>query len=860
MNKLDLQPLSGIDVQFNPAVGLIGQGLKYTQTDVAQSIADSGLPQVLQRWYKHLDEQRDTGFRRGQLARESGRAILDSDVPAAQRSGYLAGFEYQTAQQGIQGELARHAKEYREATLRGASDEERTRIYQDAINRIGQGIDEAELSEPYKQQLRKLSLDNLDVMFKAQVEADKVATERKYDEITAGNAVSLKSALTASASAQDPAAASNALYNAFQTQLAAEYIIGNDKHARKVASQRMGHVINTLLQNFDPQDAGQVAARNMLLSTAPSALHSVLDIEEYSKLQDLLYKADNNIRDFNGVQAALQVEQFRRDILGGQFKTTEELQGLIDSTLQAARSGKLSPSDALQRVRNIGDLQELQKRQQAEGKSSLAEMQELTAMTAVQAEALYGSTEKWEKAIVQQALQQFQGDTVKAGWQVFEVGRMNHKDDLTLKGIDMFSRSIQYSLNNHDPESFKNAAGNADAEAAFAVWRQAWSNTVDNRRWDLQDQLSKALGKNSSIAVQVLQENPQASLADIISTVQQWKSVGGFEKQSSIVKAADAMTAEQFLPNRRWTNWDTFGSSPHSLNPFKGVHLFRENTETKQVAELTLSAAKTVLQRKAGQMTLNNQVASNADGAYALLVQSGNVLQNSIGAVVLDDKVKAKLTALTGMQNADTLLADIIKDYQVKLGQGNPEAVFLDGMWNSDKLRFIKFEGTNQVQTFVPYSEFQRAFLDKQEKLAKQPKRNTSTGVLGLNISSAVKELKAMQTKPAAPKAVVPRIPVKAATPQRMQHALSGGATRGVGKQSITQNGVPTGLQSLATGKQTRIRVLQEEIANWRKAIGMAEKGLQANGKPLGNISKAEAIKELNSFIAANEAAIKRER
>lgn len=848
-DELNLQPIVGLNASFNPVTRNLHETVQYKPIDTARALQSSGLEDAVEKWRKALEERNKQNILRGRLDAEAG---VRREVSKQDLQGYRVGYEFQLVQQGMQAELAQHAKDYQAATLAGADEATRRGIYQRAVDRIGQGITESELPEPYKQHMRKLALDNLDVMFKAQKQADKVYAERKYDEITAGNAVSLRHALTAAAGAGDANAAATALRNAFQTQIAAEYTIGNDKSARKEASQRTIHVLNSLLQNFDPQDPQQVAARNLMLRTAPAALEGVLDVQEYGKLQDLIHKADNNIRDFNGVQAGMQVEQFRRDILAGQFKSTQELQGLIDSTVAAARAGQLSPADALQRVRDIGNLQELQKRQQQEGKSPLEEIQRLNSMTAVQAEFEFGSTEKWEKAVVQAALGQHNGDLVKAGWQVFEVARANQKDDLTRKGIDMFSRAIQYSLNNHDPKTFAEASGNATAESAFAVWKQAWQNTLENQRWDLQDQLSNALGKNGAVAIQVLAQNPNATLADVIASVHQWKSVSGFDRQKHITEAADALTADQFLPARRWTNYDTVGTSKHSWNPFYGIHLKRSNPDTDSIAQMYRSNANAVLRSKAGSYVLQNQTASNADGAVALLTGSGNIVTNSIGSIVLSDAVRDKLTAV-GETKGITQVAEILKHYQVKFGEGEPQNVFVDGMWNSDKLRFVVVKDGQQTQRFVSYDEVGREFLKQQDSLRQKAQRSFTGGTpygVPLNLTGAVKELKAMQTK-AVPKAVPQAVPKPASpprsTPQGLQRHLTGARaaqTAQVAPQAQTASAPSLNAKS---AQRSAKQILQDEIATEKRALENARKGLDPQGKPLkGNAAAIIKDRELN--------------
>lgn len=697
MAKLNLQvpEIAGLQASFNPATGSVADALQIRSSFSSDDVKNSGVLSILQKLQAQQAATEQSMLERGRLDAEAG-IDRSTTLQPWELQGYRIGQQYQKGLQGLQVQLQLHSKQYMQRTLEGADDTEKLGIYQSAVAGMQQRVQELDLPDIYKQQLRKEALDNLGVLIKAQANAEKVHTERQYNQGTVTVAASLRNALQAAASAQDPAAASTAIRNAFNSQVALAFSVGNNKEANKEASGRIVQVLDTLIQNFDPQDPQQVAARNLLLQTAGTALSDVLDAPDISKLQDLLHKADERIRDFNGVQAAMNIEQMRRDILGGKWQSPEQLQAQIDATIAAARAGQLSPSDALQRVRSIGDLQELQMRQQSAGASNADDTAALAGMTLAEALAKFGSESKWVTANVKDAIARSNGDTVAAGAILFEQGRINRSADMTSKGIELFTKDISYTLNNFDPEAFEKATGNVTSSKAFDVWKRSFYEATEQGRSDLQEQLTKALGANSAAVVQILQQNPAADLATVIRGVQQWKQVGGFERQKQIHDAAEKLTAEQFLPERRYTNALTIGTSPHSWNPLAGVHWSRSNPDTNMVAQLYLANARSILRKKAGSMAMQNVMATGSESALAALQGSGNVLSNEVGAFVLADAVKQKLLN-TGMQKGDTAVAKLIQDYQVQFGQGKPQNVFVDGAWDSDKLRFVIFEDGKQI-------------------------------------------------------------------------------------------------------------------------------------------------------------------
>lgn len=822
--KIDLQPIvgsDGVQVQAQAAQQGGNTNIYYNQS-LKQSL---GVVDTFLK--KRRQEQLKSAIGRGRLAQEAGTA--DSEYQSMQKQGAskheLSGFDigknFQLGIQGGQQSLTAFSQKYQQAIRNGASDVERQQLYQDAVNTLGTGITELPLPAEYKQTLRKQALENLDLFVRVQQQADKQYAQEQYDQTRAQSAYALRSTLVGAAGIGDVQAARTGIKSIYESMLAAAHAAGHFEDARSRASAATKDAVLGLLQNFDVTDARQVQARNLLLQVGEDTLGQFLEGDDFNALQTGFSKAHEQIRDYNGLQMQFQYEGIEQRIVSGEAIPKAELQGMVNQVASAVESGKLGLSDGKRLLNQITGMAAKQWQVQAQIARDAAaanadganSVQDMLGMSLAEALAR-GKETGWVNAQKQAAVLQAQGNLTQAGLQLLGVANINRSDKLAEEAAQMASRDFVYFLGNVSTQDYQNATGSDVAEAGFKQWFQMYRQADPA----IQDAYLRGLGaENAALVQDALKAFPQATLGDVMRYKEQWKRLGGAERQKRITGVVTGSQKEwkDAFPTMR--NSGLFGGS---------LNLYRDAYE-EYAQDYSIEAARQVLQQSATQAVLDGASISSPEAAMAYLRSKGNIIQTPNQTIVLSDSNRQRLRQAIGVSGDSTLASEVMQKYLeiiAKKYNTEPTAVVPDATWDDAKrMRWLVFnkDGSSSV-LFENYSDVAKV---AKNLMAAKPKA-TPAASKGWSIRNpmglTLPNLDKLQA------ASAPRAVSVAPAPQQIQRAVRQASQRGAAKRLV--QGAPTAKAPAqqapaqepkkdTSRRSTRIQILQEELANEQRAL-----------------------------------------
>lgn len=827
--RIDLQPIIGSDgVQVQAQAAQQGGN---TNVYYNQSLKHS-LGAVDTFLKKRKQEQLQSAIARGRLAQEAGKAdaeyqsMQEQSASKHELAGFDIGKNFQLGIQGGQQSLTAFSQKYQQAIRNGASGLERQQLYQDAVNTIGAGITELPLPEEYKQTLRKQALENLDLFVKVQQQADKQYAQEQYDQTRAQSAYALRSTLVGAAGIGDVQAARTGIKSIYENMLAAAHAAGHFEDARSRASAATKDAVLGLLQNFDVTDTRQVQARNLLLQVGEETLGQFLEGDDFNALQTGFSKAHEQIRDYNGLQMQFQYEGIEQRIVSGEAIPKAELQSMVNQVASAVESGKLGLSDGKRLLNQITGMAAKQWQVQAQIARDAAaanadganSVQDMLGMSLAEALAR-GKETGWVNAQKQAAVLQAQGNLTQAGLQLLGVANINRSDKLAEEAAQMASRDFVYFLGNVSIQDYQNATGSDGAEAGFKQWFQMYQQADPA----IQDAYLRGLGaENAALVQDALKAFPQATLGDVMRYKEQWKRLGGAERQKRITGVVTGSQKEwkDAFPTTR--NSGLFGGS---LNLYKDAY-------EDYAQDYSIEAARQVLQQSATQAVLDGASISSPEAAMAYLRSKGNIIQTPNQTIVLSDSNRQRLRQAIGVSGDSTLASEVMQKYLeiiAKKYNTEPTAVVPDATWDDAKrMRWLVFnkDGSSSV-LFENYSDIAKV---AKNLMAAKPKATPAASKgwsirnpMGLTLPNLDKLQAASTTRIAsAPQQTQQTQHIQRTVRLVNQRATAKRLIQGPQQASTKAPVIAAPIQEPkrdTSRRSTRIQILQEELANEQRAL-----------------------------------------
>lgn len=828
--QIDLQPILGSDgVQERTPSLQVGS--------VNKQFDSPALQQSLQRVREYLqkrDEQKlRSAIERGQLAQEAGKAldVRNEITDETELAGFDIGRNFQIGIQGIHQTLEGFSQEYTAALRNGATNTDRHKLYQNAINDIGIGITDLVLPDAYKQQLRKQALEQLDLFVKVRSQADKGYAQEQYDKTRAQAGHALSISLIGAAAIKDTKAAQTAIQSVYETMYAAAYAAGHLEDARKRASESTRDAIIGLVQHFDVTDQQQVQARNLLLQVGEGTLRQYLESDDYNAVQSEFSKATTAIRDYEGLQLNLEMSDWEQRVSSGEAIPRSEYDGKVQAAIKHYRDGKLNMSDLEQYINKVTNLYERQQNMvaQAARDAAAAErdgtnvVQELTGMSLAEADTR-GKGTQWQKAWKQQAMLMAQGNPTQAGFILLGVANQNRSPELAREAAQMASREFVYFIENTDPQQFNNSSNN---KAAFDGFQQ-WFGLYKQADPAVRDSYLQGLGSdNAALVTEVLKQNPNATLAEVIQFKQQWKKYGGTERQRLVSKAVDGDWTKPLTPT-----W--------SLGFTGQFNLYTDKYE-KRAADFNAGIAKQIYQSLTTDIVTQGVAVSSPEGAIAYMRGQGLILETGNQSLVFNKQNRQRLRQAVGITEDSQLASEVMQNYLEKVAKKfdtEASAVVVDGTWDdANRLRFLVFQkdGTHKVM-FENWSDIKATAKQMTAERQEQQEQQvySTPPITGVAWGKQLKDLKAVQARQQAQQAQQAKY-----TKANLQAAAARAAKV---KQNMQQKAapiVPAPTASTKTSNSTnsppagsrsgRIAILETEIRNEKAALAAAkQKGNKA--------------------------------
>lgn len=819
--QIDLQPILGSDgVQERTPSLQVGS--------VNKQFDSPALQQSLQRVREYLQKRQDqklhSAIERGQLAQEAGTAleVRNEITDETELAGFDIGRNFQIGIQGMHQTLEGFSQEYTAALRNGATNTDRQKLYQNAINDIGTGITDLVLPDAYKQQLRKQALEQLDLFVKVRSQADKGYAQEQYDKTRAQAGHALSTSLIDAAAIKDTKAAQTAIQSVYETMYAAAHAAGHLEDARKRASESTKDAIIGLLQHFDVTDQRQVQARNLLLQVGEGTLRQYLESDDYNAVQSEFSKATTAIRDYEGLQLNLEMADWEQRVSSGEAIARSEYDGKVQSAIKQYRDGKLNMSDLEQYINKVTNLYERQQNMvaQAARDAAAAErdgtnvVQELTGMSLAEADAR-GKGTQWQKAWKQQAMLTAQGNPTQAGFILLGVANQNRSPELAREAAQMASREFVYFLENTDPQQFANSSNN---KAAFDGFQQ-WFSLYNQADPAVRDAYLQGLGAdNAALITEVLKQNPNATLAEAIQFKQQWKKYGGTERKQIVLEALKGDWEKLFKP--------TWGLG------FTGQFNLYTDKYEQRAADFNAGIAKQVYQSLATDIVTQGVATSSPEGAIAYMRGQGLIVETGNQSLVFNKQNRQRLRQAMGIREDGQLASEVMQKYLEKVANKfgtEASAVVVDGTWDDpSRLRFLVFQndGTHKIM-FENWSDIKATAKQMTAKRQEQPAYSTPsiTGVAwGKQLNDLKKEHAQQQARQLASTKANLQAAAARATKVKQKIGQSAGSAPVVSAPTK-----PTPKEPSAGSRSGRIAILETEIRNEKAALAAAkQKGNKA--------------------------------
>lgn len=792
--KIDLQPIAG-------SAGVKVQAQAVADTHGGTVVFDAKLGASFDKlsafFAKRAEEKRKANIERGRLAQEAGNAdeVRQSITDRDELVGFDIGKKFQLGMQGTNQALTEFGQTYAQALRNGASDEDRQKLYQGAIDKIGKGITALELPKEYTQQLRKNALENLDLFVKTQAQADKTYAQEQFRELRSATAIDLRSKLGAAAAIGDSKAAQQALASAFVNMQAAAVAAGYTEDASAKASESIRHVVVGLIDGFDPTDKTQVAARNTLLQSVP-ALEQVLEADDWNALNKELNQAKEKIRDYDGVQMHFQLEALKTRALAGESISIDQINDIRKDIQRRVNSSEISLADAKAAVNLTnqiwGEAQNWKYRN--EQGQEVDPVQELAGMSLAQAIAL-GKEPKWYAAQKQMAMLQAQGDYTKAGLMMLPVANANRSAELAKDASEMATREFRFFMDNVSIKDFASANGSKNAEDGWAQW-VALYKAADPV---LADAYLAGLGADNAALIKgALTAKRDATLEDVMRYKEQWTRTDGAGRTEVVKKV---------INNSTDADWKKLLGSTYHLNPFTGDVSLTQNKANQGAQQFNINNIRQVLTAVSPEAVRSGAVIQNADSAMAYMNAMGLVYRSPNQTAVLSPAVNARFQQAVGVAGT-TFGAEVLQAYYEKIGKQvnqNANTVVVDGNWNSDRMRFLIFhkDGSSSV-VYESYADVAKtaAQLKKPDTPYRKPAL-VDVSFTGVNVQGAVKPYKARQQGQQVKQVHQQPKPTKA----------------------VPVNQAPPPVSKTTSKRESRNQILQTEIANERAAQAKVPKG-----------------------------------
>ena len=823
--QIDLQPILGSDgVQERTPSLQVGS--------VNKQFDSPALQQSLQRVREYLQKRQDqklhSAIERGQLAQEAGTAleVRNEITDETELAGFDIGRNFQIGIQGMHQTLEGFSQEYTAALRNGATNTDRQKLYQNAINDIGTGITDLSLPDAYKQQLRKQALEQLDLFVKVRSQADKGYAQEQYDKTRAQAGHALSISLIGAAAIKDPKAAQTAIQSVYETMYAAAHAAGHLEDARKRASESTKDAIIGLLQHFDVNDQRQVQARNLLLQVGEGTLRQYLESDDYNAVQSEFSKATTAIRDYEGLQLNLEMSDWEQRVSSGEVIPRNEYNNKVQSAIQQFRAGKLNMSDLEQYIGKVTNLYERQQNMvvQAARDAAAAErdgtnvVQELTGMSLAEAQ-VRGKEIQWGIAWKQQAMLQAQGNPTQAGFILLGVANQNHSPELAREAAQMASREFVYFLENTDPQQFANSSNN---KAAFDGFQQ-WFSLYNQADPAVRDAYLQGLGAdNAALITEVLKQNPNATLAEAIQFKQQWKKYGGTERKQIVLEALKGDWEKLFKP--------TWGLG------FTGQFNLYTDKYEKRAADFNAGIAKQVYQSLATDIVTQGVATSSPEGAIAYMRGQGLIVETGNQSLVFNKQNRQRLRQAMGIREDAQLASEVMQKYLEKVAKKfdtEASAVVVDGTWDDpNRLRFLVFQndGTHKIM-FENWSNIKATAKQMTAKSQEQQVYSTPsiTGVAwGKQLNDLKKEHARQQAQQQAQQAKYTKANLQAAAARAAKVKQKIGQPTG-SAPVVPAPTKPTPKEPSAGSRSGRITILETEIRNEKAALAAAkQKGNKA--------------------------------
>ena len=793
--KIDLQPIAG-------SAGVKVQAQAVADTHGGTVVFDAKLGASFDKlsafFAKRQEEKRKVSIERGRLAQEAGNAdeIRQGITDRDELVGFDIGKKFQLGMQGTNQALTEFGQTYAQALRNGASDEDRQKLYQGAIDKIGKGITALELPNEYTQQLRKNALENLDLFVKTQAQADKTYAQEQFRELRSATAIDLRSKLGAAAAIGDSKAAQQALASAFVNMQAAAVAAGHTEDASAKASESIRHVVVGLIDGFDPTDKTQVAARNMLLQSVP-ALEQVLEADDWNALNKELNQAKKEIQNYDGVQFHFQLEDLQTRALAGEAISIDQINGIRKEIERRVNSGQLSLADGKALINKTnaiwGDAQNIKYRNEHD--QEVDPVQELAGMSLAQAIAL-GKEPKWYAAQKQMAMLQAQGDYTKAGLMMLPVANANRSAELAKDASEMATREFRFFMDNVSIKDFASANGSKNAEDGWAQW-VALYKAADPV---LADAYLAGLGADNAALIKgALTAKRDATLEDVMRYKEQWTRTDGAGRTEVVKKV---------INNSTDADWKKLLGSTYHLNPLTGDVSLTQNKANQGAQQFNINNIRQVLTAVSPEAVRSGAVIQNADSAMAYMNAKGLVYRSPNQTAILSPAVNARFQQAVGVAGT-TFGAEVLQAYYEKIGKQvnqNANTVVVDGNWNSDRMRFLIFhkDGSSSV-VYESYADVAKtaARLKKPDTPYRKPKL-VDVSFTGVNAQGAIQQYRArqqgqQQVKP-QPK---PQQSRQAPAPVRQAAPVAPPPSK----------------------RDTRVQILTEELGNERRAMQAAPAG-----------------------------------
>jgi len=812
--KIDLQPIAG-------SAGVKVQAQAVADTHGGTIAFDAKLGASFDKlsafFARRAEEKRKANIERGRLAQEAGNAdeIRQGITDRDELVGFDIGKKFQLGMQGTNQALTEFGQTYAQALRNGASDEDRQKLYQGAIDKIGKGITALELPKEYTQQLRKNALENLDLFVKTQAQADKTYAQEQFRELRSATAIDLRSKLGAAAAIGDSKAAQQALASAFVNMQAAAVAAGHTEDASAKASESIRHVVVGLIDGFDPTDKTQVAARNMLLQSVP-ALEQVLEADDWNALNKELNQAKEKIRDYDGVQMHFQLEELKTRALAGEPISIDQINSIRKDIERRANSGQMSLADAKSAISMTnsiwGDAQNIKYRN--EQGQEVDPVQEMAGMSLAQAIAL-GKEPKWYAAQKQVAMLQAQGDYTKAGLMMLPIANANRSAELAKDASEMATREFRFFMDNVSFKDFAAANGSGNAEKGWAQWLSLYKAADPV----LADAYLAGLGADNAALIKgALMAKRDATLEDVMRFKEQWIRTDGATRTETVKKVINHSS------DKEWN--EAFGTTRH-FTPWTGDVSLVKNDASQGARQFLINSTRQVLTNVSPEVVRSGAVVQNAASAMAYLNAMGLVYRSPNQTAVLSPAVNARFQQAVGVAGT-TFGSEVLQAYYEKIGKQtnqNANTVVVDGNWDSDRMRFLVFhkDGSSSV-VYESYADVAKtaARLKKPDTPYRKPEL-VDVSFTGVNVKGAVKQYKARQQ----------------GQQQQQQVKQQPKPTK-----AVPVNQAPPPVPKTTSKRESRNQILRTEIANERAAQAKVPKGSK---KWIARQQNIEAItRELN--------------